>query len=82
MTQYLQTKNYVGNLFELCHTSRYPLALLFARKKKTGDDLGPTYMTAWVVGRSTETVDSSPSTESMDSWAAALLTELVDFSLS
>ena len=47
-----------------------------------GDDLGPTYMTAWVVGRSTETVDASPSTASMDSWAAALLTELVDFSLS
>ena len=33
----------------------------------------------WVVGRSTETVDSSPSTESMDSWAAAPWTESVDF---
>ena len=31
--------------------------------------------TEWVVGRSTETVDSSPSTESMDSWAAAPWTE-------
>ena len=38
--------------------------------------------TEWVVGRSTETVDSSPSTESMDSWAAAPWTESVDFSLS
>ena len=28
-----------------------------------------------VVGRSTKTVDSSPSTESMDSWAAAPWTE-------
>ena len=27
--------------------------------------------TEWVVGRSTETVDFSLSTESMDSWAAA-----------
>ena len=27
--------------------------------------------TEWVVGHSTETVDSSPSTESMDSWAAS-----------
>ena len=34
--------------------------------------------TGWVVGRSTETVDSSPST---DSWAAAPWTEPVDFSL-
>ena len=31
--------------------------------------------TEWVVGHSTETVDSSPSTESMDSWAAAPWTE-------
>ena len=38
--------------------------------------------TEWVVGCSTETVDSSPSTESMDSWAAAPWTESVDFSLS
>ena len=38
--------------------------------------------TGWVVGHSTETVDSSPSTESMDSWAAAPWTESVDFSLS
>jgi len=38
--------------------------------------------TEWVVGRSTETVDSSPSTESMDSLAAAPWTESVDFSLS
>ena len=36
--------------------------------------------TEWVVGRSTETVDSSPSTESMDFWAAAPWTESVDFS--
>ena len=35
--------------------------------------------TKWVVGRSSETVDSSPSTESLDSWAAA---PSVDFSLS
>ena len=32
----------------------------------------------WVVGRLTEMVDSSPSTESMDSWAAAPSTESVD----
>ena len=38
--------------------------------------------TKWVVGHSTETVDSSPSTESMDSWAAVLGTESVDLSLS
>ena len=38
--------------------------------------------TEWVVGCSTETVDSSPSTESMDSWTAAPWTESVDFSLS
>ena len=38
--------------------------------------------TEWVVGRSTEMVYSSPSTESMDSWPAALWTESVDFSLS
>ena len=38
--------------------------------------------TEWVVGHSTEMVDSSPSTESMDSWAAAPWTESVDFSLS
>ena len=38
--------------------------------------------TEWVVGRSTETVDSSPSTESMDSWTAAPWTESVDFFLS
>ena len=38
--------------------------------------------TEWVVGCSTETVDSSPSTESMDSWATAPSTESVDFSLS
>ena len=31
--------------------------------------------TEWVVGCSTEMVDSSPSTESMDSWAAAPGTE-------
>ena len=31
--------------------------------------------TEWVVGRSMETVNSSPSTESMDSWAAAPGTE-------
>ena len=31
--------------------------------------------TEWVVGHSTETVDSCPSTESMDSWAAAPGTE-------
>ena len=37
--------------------------------------------TVWVVGCSTETVDSSPSTESMDSLAAAAWTESVDFSL-
>ena len=39
----------------------------------------------WVVGRSTESVDSwavAPSTESMDAWAAAPSTESVDFSLS
>ena len=36
----------------------------------------------WVVGHSTEMVDSSPSTESMDSWAAAPWTESLDFSLS
>ena len=35
-----------------------------------------------VVGHSTETVDSSPSTESIDSWAATLWTQSVDFSLS
>ena len=29
--------------------------------------------TGWVVGCSTEMVNSSPSTESMDSWAAASL---------
>ena len=34
--------------------------------------------TEWVVGRSTETVDSFPSTESVDSWAAAPSTESVD----
>ena len=38
--------------------------------------------TEWVVGCSTETMDSSPSTKSMDSWAAAPWTESVDFSLS
>ena len=38
--------------------------------------------TEWVVGRSTETANSSPSTESVVSWAAAPLTESVDFSLS
>ena len=38
--------------------------------------------TELVVGRLTEVVDSSPSTESMDSWAAASWTESVDFSLS
>ena len=38
--------------------------------------------TEWVVGRSTEMVNSSPSTESVVSWAAAPLTESVDFSLS
>ena len=38
--------------------------------------------TEWLVGCSTEMVDSSPSTESMDSWAAAPWTESVDFSLS
>ena len=38
--------------------------------------------TDWVVGRLTETVDPSPSIESMDSSAAAPGTELVDFSLS
>ena len=38
--------------------------------------------TEWVVGRSTETVDSFPSAESMDSWAAVPWTESVDFSLS
>ena len=38
--------------------------------------------TEWVVGHSTETVDSSPSTESMDSWAAAPSLESVDSSLS
>ena len=59
-----------------------PTSPAICKEKKMGDDLGPTYMTAWVVGRSTETVDASPSTASMDSWAAALLTELVDFSLS
>ena len=37
--------------------------------------------TEWVVGRSSEMVDSSPSTESMDSWAAVPWTESVDFSL-
>ena len=31
--------------------------------------------TEWVVGCSTETVDSSPLTESMDSWVAAPGTE-------
>ena len=36
----------------------------------------------WVVGRSTETVDSSPSPESVDSWAATPSTESVDFSRS
>ena len=37
--------------------------------------------TEWVVGRSTESVDSwavVPSTESMDSWAAAPSTESMD----
>ena len=38
--------------------------------------------TEWVVGRSTEMANSSPSTESVVSWAAAPLTESVDFSLS
>ena len=38
--------------------------------------------TGWVVVCLTETVGSSPSTESMDSWAAAPSTESVDFSLS
>ena len=38
--------------------------------------------TDWVVGRLTETVDPSPSIESMDSSAAAPGTESVDFSLS
>ena len=38
--------------------------------------------TGWVVGRSTKMVDSSPSTELIDSWAAAPWTEPVDFSLS
>ena len=37
--------------------------------------------TECVVGRSTETVDSSPSTKSMDSWASAPWTESVDFYL-
>ena len=37
--------------------------------------------TEWVVGHSTEMVDSSPSTESMDFWAATPWTESVDFSL-
>ena len=38
--------------------------------------------TNWVAGRLTETVDPSPSTESMDSWAVVSWTELVYFSLS
>ena len=38
--------------------------------------------TEWVVGRSTEMVDFSPSTESIDSWATVPWTESVDFSLS
>ena len=38
--------------------------------------------TEWVVGHSTETANSSPSTESVVSWAAAPFTESVDFSLS
>ena len=38
--------------------------------------------TEWVVGHPTEMVDSSPSTESMDSWAAVPWTESVDFCLS
>ena len=38
--------------------------------------------TNWVVGRSTEMVDPSPLIESMDSSAAAPVTESVDFSLS
>ena len=41
--------------------------------------------TEWVVGHSTELLDSwavAPSTESMDSCAAAPSTESVDFSLS
>ena len=33
--------------------------------------------TDWVAGHLTETVDPSPSIESMDSWAAAPWTELV-----
>ena len=39
--------------------------------------------TEWVVGRLTEAVDSSPLTESMamGSWAAAVLTEPVNFTL-
>ena len=37
--------------------------------------------TDWVVGRSTETVDPSPSIESMDSWAATPGTESVDLHL-
>ena len=35
--------------------------------------------TEWVVGHLTEAVDSSPSTELMDSWAAAPWTKSVDF---
>ena len=38
--------------------------------------------TEWVVGCSTEMVDSSPSTQSMYSWPAAPSTKKVDFSLS
>ena len=37
--------------------------------------------TEWVVGHSTETIDPSPSTESMDSWAAVPWTDSVDFAL-
>ena len=38
--------------------------------------------TEWVVGCSTETVDSSPSTESMDSWTVVPWTESVESSPS
>ena len=38
--------------------------------------------TEWVVGCSTESVESSPSTESMDSWTVVPWTESVDFYLS
>ena len=82
----------IPSKFYFCHYYSYNLGIAVHSSRGLG---GPRSLeeyieperpldegTEWVVGCSTETVDSSPSTESMDSWAAAPWTESVDFSLS